>query len=69
MVEKDAPGFSTKLMTDKLSLRASITSELIFDECFIPETAKLNNASGSLGAALECLNQARFIASKVLVQL
>ncbi len=59
IVEKDFKGFSAPEMKRKHSLRASITSELIFEEVFIPEGNMLPEASG-LKAPLMCLNQARY---------
>lgn len=59
LVEKDTLGFSTKLMTGKHSLRASVTSELIFDDCIIPEENLLPGTSIGLRAAFQCLNSAR----------
>lgn len=58
LVEKDRKGFSTKLMTRKHSLRASVTSELIFDDCLIPEENLLPGTDG-LKSAFTCLNSAR----------
>src|SRR5262249_55595881 len=58
VVEKGSPGFSTTLQKGKWSLRASITSELHFQDCRIPLSNKLPGAGG-LKAALACLNQAR----------
>ena len=55
----DSPGFSTTVQKGKWSLRASITSELHFEECRIPSGSRLPKAKG-LGAALGCLNQARY---------
>jgi glutaryl-CoA dehydrogenase len=59
LVEKGTPGFSTKLMTKKHSLRASVTSELIFNDCIIPEKNKLPGTGLGIKAAFECLNSAR----------
>ena len=59
LVEKDFKGFSTSLMKGKFSLRVSVTSELHFQDCFIPESHLLAKAVG-LKSALECLNQARY---------
>ncbi len=59
LVEKGAKGFSAPEMKGKHSLRASITSELILDDVFIPEKNILPNTSG-LKNALMCLNQARY---------
>lgn len=59
LVEKGTKGFSAPEMKGKHSLRASITSELIFNNVFIPEENILPNTSG-LKNALMCLNQARY---------
>lgn len=59
LVEKNTPGFKTIEMKGKYSLRASITSELVFSDCEIPETNILPNAEG-LKAPLSCLTQARY---------
>lgn len=59
VVPTDTPGFSAPLMSGKLSLRASVTSELVLDGCRVPDDARLPGASG-LGAPLKCLNEARY---------
>lgn len=59
LVEKEFKGFSTKEIKHKMSLRASITGELIFDNVFIPDNNLLEKTKG-LGSALSCLNQARY---------
>ena len=59
IVEKGTKGFSAPEMKGKHSLRASITSELVFEDCFIPEKNLLPKAEG-LKAPLMCLNQARY---------
>jgi glutaryl-CoA dehydrogenase len=59
LVPKDTPGFTTRTIKQKLSLRASITGELILDEVRLPDSARLPGAR-SLGAPLSCLNEARF---------
>jgi len=59
LVQKGTPGFTTNDVHRKLSLRASITSELIFDDVRLPDSAMLPEAL-SLGAALSCLNEARY---------
>jgi alkylation response protein AidB-like acyl-CoA dehydrogenase len=46
-------------MEGKFSFRASVTSELTFDDCLIPEANLLAEAEG-LKAPLMCLNQARY---------
>lgn len=59
IVEKDAEGYEAPEMKGKHSLRASVTSELIFQDVFVPEENLLPNANG-LKAPLMCLNQARY---------
>ena len=59
VVPTDTPGFSARTMAHKLSLRASITSELAFDDLRLPADAKLPEAHG-LSGPLACLSEARF---------
>ncbi|MBI4429506.1 MAG: acyl-CoA dehydrogenase family protein [Ignavibacteriales bacterium] len=59
LVEKGTKGFSAPEMTGKHSLRASVTSELVFQDCFIPEENILPK-SGGLKSPLMCLSQARY---------
>ncbi len=59
LVPKRAPGFTTSDVERKLSLRASVTSELVFDDVRLPADAMLPGADG-LPGALSCLNEARF---------
>lgn len=58
-VPTGTPGFSAPLIKHKLSLRASVTSELVLDDVRLPQTALLPGARG-LGAPLGCLNEARY---------
>ncbi|MEV8372032.1 acyl-CoA dehydrogenase family protein [Kribbella sp. NPDC056861] len=58
-VPTDTPGFSAPEITRKMSLRASVTSELIFDDVRLPASALLPEARG-LSGPLGCLNEARF---------
>ena len=59
LIERGTPGFSTRDIKGKFSLRASITSELVLEEVRIPRAGLLPE-SRSLGAAFSCLNQARY---------
>ena len=59
LVEKGMKGFTAPEMTGKHSLRASVTSELILSDVFVPEKNHFPNTSG-LKSALMCLNQARY---------
>jgi glutaryl-CoA dehydrogenase len=58
LVEKDAPGFETRDIKGKLSLRASVTSELYLSDTPVSEENRLPKAEG-LKAPLACLTQAR----------
>ena len=59
IVEKGTKGFSAPEVHHKLSLRASVTSELVLEDCLIPEENILP-ASGGLKSPLMCLTQARY---------
>jgi glutaryl-CoA dehydrogenase len=59
VVPTDTPGFSAPKITRKLSLRASVTSELVMDDVRLPTSAMLPSANG-LSGPLSCLNEARF---------
>ncbi|MEE2886006.1 MAG: acyl-CoA dehydrogenase family protein [Planctomycetota bacterium] len=59
LIDKGTPGFSTNTIKNKFSLRASVTSELVFEDCRIPKSNILPNVSGLKGP-LGCLNQARY---------
>lgn len=59
LVERGTRDFSARDIHDKLSLRASVTSELALDSVRVPDEARLPEAT-SLGAALACLNEARY---------
>lgn len=60
IVEKEFKGFSRPEITLKMSLRASITGELVFDNVFVPDENVLPGTTKGLGAALSCLSQARY---------
>jgi len=59
LVPRGTPGFATHDIERKLSLRASVTSELVFDSCRLPGDAVLPGVTGLKGP-LSCLNEARF---------
>ena len=59
IVECDSSGFQAPEIKKKLSLRASVTSDLIMDDVEVPEENRLPNGTG-LKAPLGCLNQARY---------
>jgi glutaryl-CoA dehydrogenase len=59
IVETRTPGFQAPEIKNKLSLRASVTSDLILDDVVVPDENLLPNSSG-LKSPLMCLNQARY---------
>jgi len=59
LVEKGTKGFEAREIHHKLSMRASITSELILDDVRVPAGNELPEAQG-LKAPLSCLNEARY---------
>ena len=59
LVPTATPGFSTRDIGRKLSLRASITSELVLEDCRLPGDAVLPEVRGMRGP-LSCLNEARY---------
>jgi glutaryl-CoA dehydrogenase len=58
-VEKGMPGFTAPEMKGKYSLRASVTSELVFQDVHLPKENLLPNVQGLKGP-LGCLTQARY---------
>jgi glutaryl-CoA dehydrogenase len=59
LVPRGTKGFTTQDIHRKLSLRASVTSELLLDDVRLPESAMLPEAT-SLRGPLSCLNEARY---------
>ncbi len=59
LVPAGTPGFTTQDIHKKLSLRASVTSELLLDDVRLPASALLPEAT-SLRGPLSCLNEARY---------
>jgi glutaryl-CoA dehydrogenase len=59
IVEKGMPGFTAPEIHKKISLRASVTSELVLSDVRVPEASMLPGAS-SLRGPLSCLNEARY---------
>ena len=59
IVEQGMKGFSAPEIKGKQSLRASITGELVFEDCFVPEDNILPNVKGLRGP-FSCLNKARY---------
>ena len=59
LVPTDSPGFTAREIRHKMSLRASVTSELVLEDVAVDEGQRLPGAEG-LKAALSCLTQARY---------
>ncbi len=59
LVPAGTPGFTTQDIHKKISLRASVTSELLLDEVRLPDSARLPEVA-SLKGPLSCLNEARY---------
>ncbi len=59
IVERGYKGLSTPKLKNKLSLRASVTGEVVLEDVFVPEENKLPEARG-LGGPFGCLNNARY---------
>jgi glutaryl-CoA dehydrogenase len=60
LVEKGTPGFTAPKMTGKWSLRASVTSELVFEDVLVDEEQSLLPNVKGLKGPLGCLTQARY---------
>ena len=59
VVPTDTPGFRANEITHKMSLRASVTAELVLEDVRLPSSAMLPGVEGLKGP-LSCLNEARF---------
>jgi glutaryl-CoA dehydrogenase len=59
IVERDTKGFSTPKITGKLSMRVSVTGEIVLQDAVIPEENLLPNVKG-LAGPFGCLNNARY---------
>lgn len=60
LVEKGAPGFTTKEIKGKLGLRSANTAELFFDGCFVPSKNVLGATGEGLKIALSALDNGRY---------
>ena len=59
LIDRGTKGFSTPKIEGKISLRASVTGEIVLDHCEVPEAALMPEGKG-LGGPFGCLNKARF---------
>jgi len=60
IVEASTKGYSAPTMKGKWSLRASLTGELVFEDCVLPADAMLAKSPANLKGPLSCLTQARY---------
>jgi len=60
VVEAGTPGYSAPTIHGKWSLRASLTGELVFEDCKLPHDALLAHSPMNLKGPLSCLTQARY---------
>ena len=61
IVEKGTAGFSTAQKLDKLGMRGSNTSELVFEDCEIPEENRLGEEGGGVGVLMSGLDYERLV--------
>ncbi|GJE52328.1 Acyl-CoA dehydrogenase [Methylobacterium tardum] len=61
LVERDFPGFSTGPKLDKLGMRGSDTSALIFEDCEVPEENVLGPVGGGIGVLMSGLDYERVV--------
>ena len=61
VVEKDAPGFSVGKHEHKLGIRGSSTTELLFEDCFVPEENRLGNEGDGFKIALNTIDASRVV--------
>jgi alkylation response protein AidB-like acyl-CoA dehydrogenase len=67
MVEKDAPGFSIGTVEDKMGLRSSSTTELIFEDCRVPVANRIGKEGEGFKVAMSALDSGRIgIASQAI---
>lgn len=59
IVEKGTPGFSVGKLEHKMGIRASSTTELIFEDCFVPEANRLGDEEKGFRLALESIDASR----------
>jgi len=59
LVQRGAPGFTVGKKEDKLGIRASSTTELIFEDCFVPDADVLGEVGKGYKIAIETLNEGR----------
>ncbi|MDQ2878702.1 MAG: isovaleryl-CoA dehydrogenase [Pseudomonadota bacterium] len=61
LIEKDMPGFSIGQKIDKMGMRGSPTSELVFDDCEVPEENVMGPVNGGVGVLMSGLDYERTV--------
>ena len=61
LIEKDFAGFSIGQKIDKLGMRGSPTAELVFDDCFVPESQIIGPLNGGVGVLMSGLDYERVV--------
>ncbi|RZM11901.1 MAG: isovaleryl-CoA dehydrogenase [Sphingomonas sp.] len=61
LVEAGTPGFSIGQKIDKLGMRGSPTAELVFDDCFLPESQVMGPLNGGVGVLMSGLDYERAV--------
>lgn len=67
LVDRNAPGISIGKEEDKMGIRASATSEIIFDNCFIPASARIGREGMGFRLAMETLEKSRPVVGAISV--
>ena len=61
LIERGMPGFSIGQKIDKMGMRGSPTSELVFDDCFVPEDNVMGPVHGGVGVLMSGLDYERVV--------
>jgi len=67
LIEKDMAGFSIGQKIDKMGMRGSPTSELVFDECFVPEDNVMGPLNGGVGVLMSGLDYERAVLAGIQI--
>ena len=65
LIEKDMPGFSIGQKIEKVGMRGSPTSELVFDDCEVPEENVMGPVGGGVGVLMSGLDYERVVLSGI----
>jgi isovaleryl-CoA dehydrogenase len=65
LIEKDMTGFSIGQKIDKMGMRGSPTSELVFDDCFVPDENVMGTVGGGVGVLMSGLDYERVVLSGI----